>query len=152
MKKPALYTLLLIGLFFVVQSCKKKEEPAPDPVPTIELISVSPGTVTEFEDSILIRIKYKDANGDLGDQNPDERSLYVKDSRLSNADYYHVKPLAPISSDDIPIEGELTIKLNSLFLLGTGTSETTNLVIKFKDRGGHWSNEVTSAAITINKP
>lgn len=138
-------------LLYVIGSCKKKKEEAVDPVPTIEVVSISPSTVKEFEDSILIKIRYKDLNGDLGDESPDELSLYVKDSRLPNPDKYHVKPLAPISSENIPIEGEVTIKLNSLFLLGAGNTELTTLSIKMKDRAGNWSAEVTSPQITINK-
>lgn len=143
-----LFTFLLAGIFF---SCKKKSESASAPEPTIEIISVTPTTVTEFKDSILIKIKYKDSNGDLGDVSPDEHSLEIKDSRLPTADMYHVKPLAPISDKDISIEGELTVKLNSLFLIGSGTSENTTFVIKLKDRSGHWSNEITSPQITIMK-
>ncbi|MDZ4663886.1 MAG: hypothetical protein SGJ15_03315 [Bacteroidota bacterium] len=145
----ALISTLAIAALLI--SCKKKEEPAPDPIPTLEIVSISPSTVKEFQDSVIIKLKYKDANGDLGDQSPDLHSLYVKDSRLPNPDTYHVKPLAPISSDNIPIEGELTIKLNALFLLGTGTSEATTLNIKIKDRAGNWSKEVTSAQLTITK-
>lgn len=142
----------VIMMMFVIGSCKKKKtETPPDPVPTIEVISVSPAVVKEFQDSILITLKYKDANGDLGDPSPDELSLYVKDSRLPNPDKYHVKPLAPITGEDIPIEGQVTIKLNSLFLLGTGNTELTTLSIKMKDRAGNWSAEVSSPQITINK-
>lgn len=142
----------VIMMIVVIGSCKKKKtETPPDPVPTIEVVSVSPAVVKEFQDSILIVLRYKDANGDLGDPSPDELSLYVKDSRLPNPDKYHVKPLAPISEENIPIEGQVTIKLNSLFLLGTGTTELTTLNIKMKDRAGNWSAEVTSPQITINK-
>lgn len=148
-KKLNICFIVLLALLVI--TCKKKKEPEPDPVPTIEIISITPSTVQEFTDSILIKLKYKDANGDLGDQSPDEHSLYVKDSRLPNPDTYHIKPLAPISSDNIPIEGELTIKLNSMFLLGTGTSEITTLAIKIKDRAGNWSTEITSPQITINQ-
>jgi len=142
-------TVCFISVLFFM--CKKKEEPAPDPIPTLELISVSPSTVTEFTDSVLIKLRYTDKNGDLGDLSPDDRSLYVKDSRLPNPDMYHVKPLAPVSENNIPIEGELTVKLNSLFILGTGTVEVTTLVIKMKDRAGNWTNELTSPQITIKK-
>lgn len=144
------YFILFFILIFSF-SCKKKKEPAPDPVPTLELISVTPTTLTEFKDSVIIKLKYRDNNGDLGDQSPDAHSLQVKDSRLQNPDTYHVKPLAPISEKDIVIEGELSVKLNSLFLLGTGNSEVTTLTIKLKDRAGNWSNEVVSSPITINK-
>lgn len=135
----------------LVFSCKKKETPPPAPEPSIEFISVSPSTLVQFNDQVIVKIKYKDANGDLGDLNPDEHSMIVKDDRLQNADTYHIQPLAPISEENIPIEGELTLKLNSMFLIGTGTSETTTLRIKLKDRAGNWSNEVSSTPINITK-
>jgi hypothetical protein len=151
MAHKKLFSGVLFLIIFTFITCKKKTEPVPDPVPTLELISITPSTVKEFVDSVIIKLKYKDANGDLGDVSPDEKSLTVKDSRLPNADTYHVKPLAPVSDKNIPIEGELTIKLNSLFLLGTGTTELTTLVIKIKDRAGNWSNELSTTQITINK-
>jgi hypothetical protein len=146
--------IVLIGcsLILIITACKKKKKEDPvDPVPTIEIVSVTPTNPKEFTDSILIRIKYHDNNGDLGDLSPDELSLYVKDSRLPNPDKYHVKPLAPIQEEDINIHGELTIKLNSLFLLGADTIEHTTLNIKMKDRAGNWSAEVATPQLTITK-
>jgi len=143
-------TLLVSGVL-VVSCKKKKEEPVPDPVPVIELVSITPSNLIQFKDSVLIKIKYKDNNGDLGEYSPEEHSLYVKDARLSKTDTYHVKPLAPPSDKNIPIEGELTVKLNSMFLLGTGNVELTTLTIKLRDRAGHWSNEIVTPQITINK-
>ena len=144
-----------IALLFLscclVSGCKKKTVPPPDPAPSIEFESITPASPKEYIDIIIIKFKYKDANGDLGDYSPDEQSLQVKDARVLNSDNYHVKPLAPNSDKDIPIEGEIEIKLNSLFLLGTGTTEVTTLTFKIKDRAGNWSNEVTSPQITIRK-
>jgi len=140
------------GLMLCFTACKKKKTEDPvDPIPTIEIVSITPSVVKEYSDSILIKLKYHDNNGDLGDESPDEHSLYVKDSRLPNADTYHVKPLAPMTGEDINIHGEITIKLNGLFLLGSGTTELTTLNIKMKDRAGNWSAEVSSPQITINK-
>jgi hypothetical protein len=145
------YTLCVF-LFLSLFNCKKKKtETVGNDPPTIEFISVTPASAKEFKDSISIVIKYKDINGDLGDENPDELSLEVKDSRLLKADAYHVQPLAPVSEKDLPIEGELKIKLNSLFLLGGGTAEKTTFTIKLKDRAGNWSNDVSSPQITINR-
>ncbi len=137
---------LVIGIVFL--SCKKEETPPPEP--TIELVEVAPLNVVQFKDSIIIKIKYKDNNGDIGDVSADEFSLHIKDSRLPNPDMQHIKPLAPIGSN-VKIEGELRIKLNALFLLGNGTTETTVLTIKLKDQAGNWSNEITSSPITIAK-
>lgn len=142
--KIYLYLLLTI---IILSSCKKEILPTE---PTIELVSVSPSTVVQFKDSVIITIKYKDNNGDIGDELADENSLQLKDSRLPKADFQHIKPLAPIGSN-IKIEGELKIKLNALFLLGNGTTETTVFTIKLKDQAGNWSNEVTSSPITITQ-
>lgn len=142
---------IFISCLIILFSCKKKEEPAPAPEPEIELISVSPTTTVQFKNNIIIVIKYKDRNGDLGEESPEIHSLEVKDGRLLKADTYHVKPLAPISDKNISIEGELTIQLNSLFLLGTGNTEITTLTLRMKDRAGNWSNEIVTPQITINK-
>lgn len=140
--------LLSVGLFGCKK--KKKDEVGNDP-PSIELVSVSPMVAKEYKDSIIIVIKYTDVNGDLGDDNPDELSLQIKDSRLSKADAYHVQPLAPSTGKDIYIQGDLRVKLNSMFLLGGGTSEQAILNIKLKDRAGNWSNEVATQPINITK-
>lgn len=145
--------IIQISIVFIlfISGCKKKELPPPDPVPQIEFISVSSTNVIQFKDSLIIKIKYKDNNGDIGEYSPDEHPLHVKDSRLSEPDTYHIKPLAPPSDKDIPIEGELSIKINSLFLLGTGNSEATSFRIKLRDRAGNWSNEINTPQIIIKK-
>ena len=143
MKQLFLFIFLLIILF----SCKK-DKPLP-PEPTIELVSVTPTNIVQFKDSVQVIIKYKDNNGDIGDQSPDEYSLQVKDSRLTDPDWYHIPPLAP-SGYELKIEGQIKIKINTMFLLGNGSQEFSTLSIKLKDRAGHWSNEITTPSITIN--
>lgn len=140
---PLFCLFVLAGL-----SCKKKEEPPKEP--SITFIEASPLVVTEFQDSVIVRFSYKDNNGDLGDESPDEYSLEVKDSRLPNPDYYHIQPLAPLGTS-LKIEGELKVKVSSMFLLGNGATEITTLTIKLKDREGNWSNEIVTPTITIQK-
>ncbi len=139
--------LFFVGLLFV-NACKKDDEVLA-PEPSISLVSVSPLNVEQFKDSVEVTINYKDNNGDIGDESPDEYSLSVRDSRLSEADWYHVQPLAPLT-EELVFEGQIKIKINTLFLLGNGSQELTTLTIKLKDRAGNWSNEVVSSAITIN--
>ena len=62
-------------------------------------------------------ISYKDGDGDIGTEDPDEYTLLIHDSRLPAADEYHIQPLTPPSSK-IQIEGELQINLAGLFVLG----------------------------------
>jgi hypothetical protein len=142
------YLFLIILASFILYSCKKKEKTL-DPVPVIELVNVTPTNIVQFKDSVLVTIKYKDNNGDIGDQSPDEYSLSVKDSRLAAADWYHVQPLAPLGHE-LKFEGNIQVKINTMFLLGNGKQENSTLSIKLKDRAGHWSNEISTPAITIN--
>jgi len=111
---------------------------------------MTPTTVTQFRDSLVVLVHYKDGDGDLGFTEPDSLSMMVQDDRTPAADWYYIPPLAP-SSAVIAIQGDLEIKLHNTFLLGSGSQEITKFHIKLKDRAGHWSNEVTTPQITINR-
>jgi hypothetical protein len=93
-------------------------------------------------------LKYKDGDGDLGDVSADTLSIYVRDSRLSKADYYHLFPLSPISNK-LSIDGLLNMKMKNIFLLSTSPSETTKFEIKLKDRAKNWSNTIFTPNIEI---
>jgi len=143
MKKISFILLLLTVIF---SSCKKEED-APK-VPEISLISITPLSLVQFEESIYIVIGYKDLDGDIGYENPDSYALQIKDNRLTNPDWYHVPPLSPIGSN-VSIEGELSVKISSLFLLGNGSQEETSFAIRIIDRAGNWSEEITTPQISI---
>ena len=146
------WMIIFIGIPLAL-SCSKEEESVSDSLteyPSIAFVSIDPSEVDNFNNSITLTIKYKDNNGDLGYEDPDEYALSVKDSRLDSADYYHVPPLAPVGKNLI-IEGQLEIVLNSMFILGNGSSELVSLDVKIKDRAGHWSNTITTPPITINR-
>lgn len=118
--------------------------------PSIKLISVSSDSVKEFKDSLVIVLEYTDMDGDIGESDPDKNSLQIKDRRLSEADFYFVKPLAPPGSD-ILIKGQIAVQIKNVFLLGTGNAEITKFDIKLRDRAGHWSNSVATPEIVIKK-
>jgi hypothetical protein len=141
------FWLLSFVFGLMVISCKKKENDLPHE-PVLEFTEATPLIVQQFRDSIMIRFKYADSQGDLGDESPDVFSLHVKDDRLNAPDVYHVSPLAPLENK-IKIEGELKLKLNGMFLIGKGKTETTILRIKIMDREGNWSNEILTPMITI---
>ena len=129
--------------FFI--SCKEDDEPTP---PVINLLSMSKDTLVQFQDSLDIVIKYTDTDGDVGETDPDNNSLYIKDSRLPDADYYHVLPLSPPNTA-LNIQGELTVKIKNMFLLGNGGNETAYFTIKLKDQRGNWSNQIITPNILI---
>lgn len=145
-----MFTIIFCLLIFTQCSKKDDESEALSSDPSISFVSLDPQEVQNFNNSITLTIRYSDNNGDLGSDDPDEFSLWVKDSRLDSADYYHIPPLAPLNTNLI-INGQLEIVLNSLFILGNGNQEVTSLSVKLKDRANHWSNIINTPPITINR-
>jgi len=138
--------IFLLGCILVFSSCKKEEE---NPVaPILEFKEISSTSVVQFDNSIIVTFGYEDYQGDLGHQDPDIVSLRVKDSRLSDADMYHIPPMTP-EQQELHIKGTYSVILNHVFLLGNGVSETTKFTIQIQDRAGNWSNEVVTPIITI---
>jgi hypothetical protein len=131
-----------------IGSCKKEVKESGPFAPAIGLLSISPDTVVEFRDSVVIVLQYEDRDGDLGSPDPDEIVLEVLDSRLSTPDGYHVKPLSP-PGFDITIQGTLQVTLNTLFILGNADNETTTFRIRMFDQKRNVSNEVVSSPIVI---
>ncbi len=142
------FILLFMVLSISFFSCKK--ESGVNSKPVIKFLKINATNIQQFKDSITIDIEYTDENGDLGEDNPDKNALYVKDRRLSKADFYFVKPLSPPGSN-VKIKGILSIKIKNAFLLGTANKEETTFEIKLSDRAGNWSNAIVSPEITINK-
>ena len=140
------YTAFTLLLVF---SCKKEEEKY-STTPEIEFVSLTPSSTAEFSQNVRLVLKYKDGDGDIGTEDPDSYSLFVKDARLPKADEYHVQPLSPPGSN-IQIEGELSVKLAGLFVIGSDSTENTSFKVKLKDRAGNFSNEITTSKITITK-
>jgi hypothetical protein len=144
-----LIQIVLIFLPLLLNSCKKEEdEPVQNTAPTISIASLSTDSVKEFVDSVIVEISYQDAQGNLGSIDPDVNDLEVKDSRLSQPDFYYVKPLAP-EGYTLNISGKLRIRLSTLFLLGIGDQETATFTIRLRDQSGEWSAPVTSDPIKI---
>lgn len=138
---------LIATLFIVLLAACKKEEVMPS-APEIALLSVSTESVVQFEDRVKVRFSYKDGDGDLGQADPDDYTLWVKDARLEGTDGYHIPPLAPENAE-VPIQGELEVELNALFLLGNSGQEETRYTMYVVDRAGNRSNEFTTGTITI---
>jgi hypothetical protein len=58
-------SLVLVFLVSVaLVACKKADEIGP--IPEIEFVSVTPGNVQEYADSLVFTIKYRDGDGDSG--------------------------------------------------------------------------------------
>ncbi|MEM6261077.1 MAG: hypothetical protein AAGI38_01115 [Bacteroidota bacterium] len=116
--------------------------------PTLWIEQVYPDTVRQFQDSITLILGYEDPNGDLGSIDPNDRTLWVKDSRLPEGDLYHVKPIVP-TGDEIHIRGTIRIGIRPPFLLGSAGLERIVLSAKIRDQEGVWSEEVSAFPIWV---
>ena len=140
-----IYFLPLIT--FVAVSCNEQQSN----IPEISNLTVEPMIVAEFTDTVVISFDYADFNGDLGHPDPNVTSLSVKDSRLQNADLYHVIPLSPEGSN-VPIQGRMSVRLNNLFILGNDTVEELQFEVLMQDQKGNWSNLLESDTISVYRP
>ncbi len=135
-----------MAISVMVISCKKEEEKAAAPIITYK--SISSTTAVEFSNSLTIQIAYEDFQGDLGESDPDNFSVRVRDARLNDYDWYHIPPVTP-ENQELHVKGALSVELDPLFLLGIGTEEYTRFSIEIRDRQGNWSNTVTTPNVLI---
>ena len=118
-------------------------------VSEISFISVAPNVVTEYQDSLVFTISYRDGNGDLGENNTDNDNLFVQDSRNQVTYGFRLQQLAPDNAE-IAIQGNLNVTLPNTAIINGGQSETVAYTIWLVDRAGNESNRVTSSTVTVN--
>lgn len=138
--------LLLMAMMMI--RCEEETVEHYPSVPEIDLVGISHDTIRQYEDALLITIQYKDGDGDIGFEDPEEYALFVRDIRLESFDGFYIGPVAPPDAN-VPIQGELTIEFPSLFLFGNGAVEQTRFEIKLIDRAGNESNLLETELISI---
>ncbi|MEL6671475.1 MAG: hypothetical protein AAFR61_04760 [Bacteroidota bacterium] len=137
----------LVGLLGLGSACKKI--PPPDPgKPVLELMSFDPLEMHSFDNNPRLVLKYTDYGGDVGDADPDIKSLSIKDSRLAEPDWFHIPPITP-SGEEVPITGTFEVHLPALYVLGNGTYEACFFTLQLKDRAGNTSEEIITPTINI---
>lgn len=117
--------------------------------PEIEFVSLSDSEVVAFEDPLSIKISYFDADGDLGENNADIKNCYIKDSRNDVIYEYRIPELAP-NGEEIRIQGELSVLLQSLAITDGASSESATFEIYVIDRAGNESNRISTNTVTIS--
>ena len=142
--KRSIYILFACLIF---SSCAKDED---EVIFNISLLNTFPTEIIEFQENIYVRLFYQHPQGFIGFSDPDYLSLEVKDSRLSQADYYHIIPVTP-PDNSLSITGELLVEIDSPFLFGNGLMELVNFTIRIQDQNLNWSNSITTPNITVNK-
>jgi hypothetical protein len=141
--KKILFISLLV---FIVSSCKKED----DSLFNISLLSTSPISLQEFQENIIVEIEFEHSEGFMGFYDPDYLSLEVKDSRLTNADYYHLIPLNP-PDNELEIKGIIQLEIDAPFILGSGNLETLFFTMRIQDREGEWSNDISTPLISVSR-
>jgi len=138
----------LISATLLATSCKKEDDPV-SAVPEITFETISPGTVREFRDSVVITIGYKDGDGDLGVNNSTASNAFVTDSRNNLVYSFRIRQLAPENAG-VTIQGKLDIVVPAVALSSnTATSESATFSVYIKDRAGNSSNTITTGAVTV---
>lgn len=136
------FSVTLLGF-----GCKQDETPEVF-YPEIAFVSMSHDDVVEFDNEVAITFSYADGDGDIGYADPDAYCLKIKDSRLLEFDWFHIPPLTP-NNEALEIDGNFTVNLPPLFLLGNGGNETTDFTFQLQDRAGNWSNQFVTPEILI---
>ncbi len=145
MSAKQLLPLLLIAL---LTACKKDENEFSD-IPEIEFVSITPSVVDQFTDPVTITLRYKDGDGDLGENDTDARNCFITDNRIGIEYEYRIRQLAPEGAS-IPIQGTLDVQLGGQGITDTAaTTQSTTFTVVVRDRAGHQSNAVTTGSITI---
>ena len=141
--KKILFILLSV---LIISSCEKED----DSLFNISLLSTSPISLQAFQENIIVEIEYEHSKGFMGFHDPDSLSLEVKDSRLANADYYHLIPLNP-PDNELEIKGIIKLEIDAPFILGSGNLETLFFTMRIQDREGKWSNEISTPLISVSR-
>ena len=142
----------IIFIFLLVVtliSCKKEVVTVP-PQPYIEFVDIFPREVKQNMDEVLITIKYRDGDGDLGDNNPDIKNVYIKDLRNDLFYSLRLKQLAPDDAG-IAITGKININMGNTIMVSNADEEYANFGLFVVDRAGNASNLVITDSITIKK-
>jgi hypothetical protein len=129
-----------------------KETVVPE-APELELVSVSPTTMVAHAEPVEVVLHYRDAQGDLGTEDADDYTLWMRDARLDADDGFHVPPMTPADPNggflELSIEGNLVVQVPPLFILGGGEVETTQLTFTLEDRAGNRSESVVTGTLTV---
>jgi hypothetical protein len=141
--------VMQIILIAILLSCSKEEEVENvEPVLTFE--SMTPSTVGELLEEIVVKFYYSDADGNLGENDASVKNLFITDSRNEVVSSFRVKQLAPDNST-IAIEGSLNVTISPLVITDGSTSEIGTFSIYMVDRAGNKSNVIISSEFTVSQ-
>ena len=118
-------------------------------VPEISFVSIGPSTVFQNKDSVIIRISYRDGDGDIGENNSDVQNAEITNFRNNLTYKFRIRQLAPTNAN-VAIQGELEFIIPGVAMENTSlSSESTYFTISITDRAGNKSNQISSENIIV---
>jgi hypothetical protein len=136
--------LLVCFLFALYEGCEIINKPI------INFISISNDSIVSLKDTLLIRIKFADRDGDVGKGSKGASKIFVIDEGYNVVQEF---PIVIVSGDNnSPTEGFLKLLLDFLPVLDTSQQRNTKFKIYIMDYAGHKSNVIESTLIHIFKP
>jgi hypothetical protein len=139
---------IILFLIAALSACNKEIE-KPSNTPEITFVAISPGTVHQFKDSLLITIGYTDGDGDLGENSSTAQNAFVTDSRNNLTYSFRIRQLAPENANII-IRGKLDIIVPAIALQNSSlASESVLFSVRVKDRAGNMSNSVNTSSVSV---
>jgi hypothetical protein len=143
------WSLIFGAALLLVWGCKKSE--GYSNVPSIKFVSLTPNPAVKDSSPVKITIECTDGDGDVGENVPDAKNLFVTDSRNNVTYAFRISQLAPNDAGVI-IRANLNINLNPQgFVDDNNTTETVTYSVYLKDRAGNSSNTITTPSLLINK-
>lgn len=139
---------LLLFLLIIV-ACREGDKKDYSVVPSVEFISITPESVNEGE-KVTIQFRYTDGDGDLGENSPEAKNLFITDNRLAVTYSMRISELAPQGAS-VPITGKLNAEIPGLTITDNSSVQTVNYSLYITDRAGHLSNVITTSAVTIHQ-
>ncbi len=130
-------------------SCQKETEKWSN-TPEISFESITPSAMQEYSEPIIIKIKYQDGDGDLGENNTDSPNTFVTDLRNQTVYPFRTRQLAPNNSS-VAITGMLEIEIPTTWILNNSNQESVQYSVYMKDRAGNVSNTVTTSSVLLSK-
>lgn len=140
---------LIFSSLFLFSACTSELDL--NSTPNLTLKKVGPSTVVALQDSIRFEVNYEDGDGDLGENEPDVKNLFVLDNRIDLEYSYRIKELVP-GGGEVPIKGTLVFTLPNTIITDGSASQTVTYSIWVVDRAGHKSNTISAGPITVIEP
>jgi hypothetical protein len=144
------YGAWMLGIVLLLAACKKNDIDLKDPVPQILSVSIFPTNVVEYTDSIVFSVTYRDGDGDLGENSPTARNLFLTDNRINVTEEFRIRELAPQGAE-VPITGTLKVVLRNTGITDGSTSQAFNYTLSLRDRAGHDSAPWVTEQVTVRK-